>query len=233
MITLEQATKIYRVSKQVPVTAVREVSLEIPRGEFLIITGRSGSGKTTLLNLLSGLTQPTSGRVLWEGVDLWKLSDRQRSSLRNQKIGFIFQFPSLLPALTVLDNVTLPTIFARDGSTTGTSERARELLETVGLAPKLHVYPRQLSAGQQQRVVVARALLNEPEILLADEPTSDLDERTEEEIMNLFAEIHQRTGVTIVLVTHTTQLVRYGTRSVRMAEGQVVALDSVPLDEAV
>jgi putative ABC transport system ATP-binding protein/lipoprotein-releasing system ATP-binding protein len=222
MITLEKVTKIYPLGKQPAVTAVREVSLEIQRSEFAIVTGRSGSGKTTLLNLASGLTQPTSGHVRWEGVDLWSLKDRERSLLRNQKVGFVFQFPSLLPSLTVLENVTLPTIFGKNGSQAGTPERAHELLETVGLAPKLHVYPRQLSAGQQQRVVVARALFNEPEILLADEPTSDLDEKTEGEIMDLFAAIHQRTGVTIILVTHTTQLVRYGTRALRMAEGQIV-----------
>jgi ABC-type lipoprotein export system ATPase subunit len=222
MITLEQATKIYPLDKQPAVTAVREVDLEIARGEFVIVTGRSGSGKTTLLNLASGLTPPTSGRVLWEGTDLWRLSDRQRSQLRNRKVGFVFQFPSLMPSLTVLENVTLPTVFAKNGTQTGSPARARELLETVGLAPKLNVYPRQLSAGQQQRVVVARALFNQPEVLLADEPTSDLDERTEREIMDLFAEIHQQTGVTIVMVTHTTQLVAYGTRALRMAEGRIV-----------
>jgi ABC-type lipoprotein export system ATPase subunit len=227
MITLEEVTKVYPLGKQQSVTAVRGVSLEIARGEFVIITGRSGSGKTTLLNLASGLTQPTSGRVLWEGTDLWSLVDRKRSLLRNQKIGFVFQFPSLLPSLTVLENVTLPTIFSANGTKAGTPERARELLDTVGLASKLNVYPRQLSAGQQQRVVVARALFNQPEVLLADEPTSDLDERTEREIMDLFAGIHDQTGVTIVMVTHTTQLLSYGTRALRMSEGQVVAAEGV------
>lgn len=222
MIALENVTKIYPLSKQPAVTAVHGVSLTIAQGEFVIITGRSGSGKTTLLNLASGLTQPSSGRVLWEELDLWSLSDRQRSQLRNQKMGFVFQFPSLLPALTVLENVTLPTIFGANGAEPGDQERARQLLHTVGLADKLHVYPRQLSAGQQQRVVVARALFNQPALLLADEPTSDLDERTEQEIMDLFAQIHGQTGVTIVMVTHTTQLVEYGTRALRMAEGQIV-----------
>ena len=223
MIRLDNVTKIYPLAKQPAVIAVRDASLEILRGEFVVITGRSGSGKTTMLNLAAGLTPPTSGRVLWEGLDLWTVSDRQRSRMRNQRIGFVFQFPSLLPALTVLENVTLPTVFSANGAGPDTQDRAGELLRTVGLADKVHVLPRQLSAGQQQRVVVARALFNQPEILLADEPTSDLDETTEREIMGLFQAIHAETGVTILLVTHTTELVSYGTRHVRMAEGQIVA----------
>jgi putative ABC transport system ATP-binding protein len=231
VISLEGATKIYTISREHRVTAVRDVSLTIARGDFLILTGRSGSGKTTLLNLVAGLTPPTSGRVLWQetggqgALDLWALSDRKRSRLRNERVGFVFQFPSLLPSLTVLENVTLPTLFSANGEGPTTRERASELLHTVGLADKLGVHPRQLSAGQQQRVVVARALFNQPQILLADEPTSDLDERTEREIMDLFAQIHARTGVTIVMVTHTTQLVRYGTRHIRMAEGRVMGED--------
>jgi ABC-type lipoprotein export system ATPase subunit len=231
MIRLEDVTKIYPLVKQADVTAVRDVSLEILRGEFVIITGRSGSGKTTLLNLASGLTQPTAGRVLWEGLDLWTMRDQGRSRMRNEKIGFVFQFPSLLPALTVLENVTLPTVFRANRAQAGDHERARELLETVGLASKINVYPRQLSAGQQQRVVVARALFNQPELLLADEPTSDLDEKTEHEIMDLFAEIHAGSGITIVMVTHTTQLVRYGTRSLRMSEGQITEGEGGPAGE--
>jgi len=221
MIRLENVTKVYPLPKQADVTAVYDVSLEVQRGEFVIVTGRSGSGKTTLLNLVAGLTKPTAGHVLWEGLDLWTFSDLQRSRMRNQKMGFVFQFPSLLPALTVLENVTLPTVFSINGAQPGNQERARELLDSVGLAPKINVLPRQLSAGQQQRVVVARALFNQPELLLADEPTSDLDEKTEHEIMNLFAEIHDGTGITIIMVTHTTQLVGYGTRSLRMAEGRI------------
>ncbi len=221
MISLEKVSKTYILSKENQVRAVQEVSLEISRGEFVVITGRSGSGKTTLLNLMAGLTQPTAGRVVWEGLDLWSVSDRERSRLRNQRLGFVFQFPSLLPALTVVENVTLPTIFSVNGVTPGTHARAEELLATVGLSDKLNVYPRQLSAGQQQRVVVARALFNQPQVLLADEPTSDLDEQTEDEIMQLFHRIHGETGVTIVLVTHTTQLVHYGSRAIRMAAGRV------------
>jgi ABC-type lipoprotein export system ATPase subunit len=223
MINLENVTKIYTLSTVQQVTAVCNASLTVARGEFLIVTGRSGSGKTTLLNLAAGLTPPTSGRVAWQDLDLWHLSDRQRSHLRNERIGFVFQFPSLLPALTVLENVILPTVFRSGRGGPTARERASALLDTVGLADKLGAYPRQLSAGQQQRVVVARALFNQPEVLLADEPTSDLDEGTEREIMDLFQAIHAETEVTVVMVTHTTQLVDYGTRHVRMAEGQVLA----------
>ena len=222
MIAFDKVTKVYSVSKDMRVTAVHEISLEVARGEFVVVTGRSGSGKTTLLNLAAGLTQPTSGRVMLDGQDLWQMSDRQRSVLRAEKVGFVFQFPSLLPSLTVLENVSLPAIFQPNGARHDAGGHARELLEQVGLAPKASVYPRQLSAGQQQRVVIARALFNQPEVLLADEPTSDLDEQTEREIMELFAQIHAQTGLTVVLVTHTTQLVSYGTRAVRMAEGQIV-----------
>jgi len=222
MIALRDVTKTYQVGKEVTVTAVRGVSLNVERGEFVIITGRSGSGKTTLLNLAAGLARPTSGQVLLEGVDLWSLSDRQQSLLRNQKIGFVFQFPSLLPSLNVLENVVLPRTFGANHTGHDPYERAAQLLEMVGLSDKLATYPRQLSAGQQQRVVIARALINEPEVILADEPTSNLDEQTEQEIMNLFHDIHRQTGVTIVVVTHTSQLVSYGTRAVEMAAGLIV-----------
>jgi len=222
MLTLHEVTKIYQLGKETSVTAVRGISLQIERGEFIIITGRSGSGKTTLLNLAAGLTRPTSGEVRLEGVQLWSLSDREQSLLRNRKVGFVFQFPSLLPSLTVLDNVALPTTFGTNHSQPSAYDRAAELLDMVGLSDKLEAYPRQLSAGQQQRVVIARSLINRPEILMADEPTSNLDEQTEREIMDLFRDIHTKTGITFVLVTHTSQLVSYGTRSIEMASGVIV-----------
>ena len=222
MITLIEVNKDYPLGKGNSVTAVREVNLEINQGEFVIIVGRSGSGKTTLLNLSAGLTRPTSGQVMLDGTDLWSLSDMQQSLLRSQKIGFIFQFPSLLPTLTVHENVILPTVFGTKLSTAQISDRAKQLVEKVGLKDKLTVYPRQLSAGQQQRVVIARALMNQPEVLLADEPTSNLDEKTELEIMDLFRDLHLSLGITIVMVTHMRQLVSFGTRAVEMSEGRIV-----------
>lgn len=225
MLSLQDVSKIYRLDKNNSVTAVHRVTLGIAEGDFVIITGRSGSGKTTLLNLMAGLTLPTSGHVFLERAEVWRLPDREQSALRNQKIGFVFQFPSLMPSLTALENVVLPTIALRSNGHHGPSprERAVALLQEVGLADKLHAYPRQLSAGQQQRVVVARSLINEPELILADEPTSNLDEETEREIMALFRDIHRQRHVTMVLVTHTTKLLPYGTRSLRMARGEIVA----------
>ena len=222
MICLHEVSKTYAVSQDNKVQAVHSASLEIQDGEFVIITGRSGSGKTTLLNLIAGLTPPTSGKVVLDGIDLWSIPDHKQSLMRNQKIGFIFQFPSLLPSLTAIENVALPTIFNPNGGHSGFAERGHELMAAMGLVDKINALPRQLSAGQQQRVVVARALFNQPEYLLADEPTSDLDEQTETEIMNLFQEIHRQRAITIVLVTHSSQLVSYGTRSIRMAEGRIV-----------
>jgi ABC-type lipoprotein export system ATPase subunit len=221
MISLQNVTKTYTTGKTVT-HAVREVNLEIERGEFLVITGRSGSGKTTLLNLIAGLTRPTAGRVLLDGVEVWQLPDREQSLLRNRKIGFVFQFPSLMPSLTALENVMLPTMFGGSDQRADAQKRATQLLEEVGLADKLHALPRHLSGGEQQRVVIARSLINEPELLLADEPTSDLDEWTEQEIMRLFQEVHARTGVTILLVTHASELEQYGTRGLKMAGGRII-----------
>ncbi len=226
MISLVNVSKTYQVSKEVSVQAVQNVSLTVERGEFVVITGRSGSGKTTLLSLIAGLSRPSSGQVLLDGSEVWRLPDAEQSLLRNQKIGFVFQFPSLLPALTAVENVMLPAMFGPSSNGDRTAgrdrERAQALLEQVGLADKLGSFPRQLSGGQQQRVVIARALMNRPQLLLADEPTSDLDELTEHEIMALFQDIHVRTAVTVLLVTHSAELGRYGTRSIQMAGGAIV-----------
>jgi ABC-type lipoprotein export system ATPase subunit len=224
MISLQAVSKTYPAGRGQPVRAVREVSLAIGPGEFLVVVGRSGSGKTTLLNLAAGLTRPTGGRVRLDGTDLWTLSDAQQSALRARHFGFAFQFPSLLPALTARENVLLPAVFGRPGAADRAAEqrRAGELLARVGLAEKLEARPRELSAGQQQRVVIARALMNQPRVLLADEPTSNLDEKTEQEILELFRELHQSLGLTIVMVTHMRQLMAHGTRAIEMAEGQIV-----------
>ena len=221
LISLRDVTKTYAAKGQAACTAVDHVSLDVAPGEFVVITGRSGSGKTTLLNLAAGLTTPTTGEVLLEGTPLGSMPDADRSRLRNRMIGFVFQFPSLLPNLTALENVLLPASFGGPAGPDA-GPRAQRLLATVGLTPKLHSYPRQLSAGEQQRVVLARSLVNRPPILLADEPSSNLDERTEEEIMVLFRQVHAETGVTVLLVTHSSQLEVYGSRSVRMAAGALV-----------
>jgi len=225
---MQNVSKTYTVNKELTVPAVRSVSLDVEKGEFVVITGRSGSGKTTLLNLVAGLTRPTSGKVFLEGVEVWTLPDQEQSLLRNQKFGFVFLFASLLPTLTAVENVMLPPMFGEKQDKNHVKERASFLLEQVGLSDKLHSYPRQLSGGQQQRVVIARALINEPQLLLADEPTSDLDEMTEHEIMDQFRNIHAETGVTVLLVTHSAELGRYGTRSIEMANGEIEAAGAHP-----
>jgi ABC-type lipoprotein export system ATPase subunit len=201
--------------------ALRDVDLDVEAGDFLVITGRSGCGKTTLLNLAAGLARPTSGTVTVDGVDLWSISDAERSSVRNRTMGFVFQFPSLIPGLSLLDNVALPLQFSHEDHPEAAA-RARELLDMVGLGDRARSLPRELSAGQQQRAVIARALMNRPEFLLADEPSSDLDEQTEAEIMDIFRSIHREHGVTIMMVTHTLKLVEVGNRHLQLSDGTVL-----------
>ncbi len=223
MLEVRDVTKRYDGRDAAGVTAVRNVTLSVKQGEFIVITGRSGSGKSTLLNVAAGLIRPTSGQVFLDGVEVWKRPDGEQSRFRSRNIGFIFQFPSLLPSLTVLENVGLPVGFAGGAGKTEARKRALDLLETVGLSDKVGAYPRQLSAGQQQRVVIARALVNQPQLLLADEATSNLDEQTEREIMELLIQVRAQTGVTILLVSHASELVRYCTRSLTMVAGAVVS----------
>lgn len=222
IIELQNVSKTYKLSKGRSLTALEGINLSVSEDQFVVITGRSGCGKTTLLNLISGLTNPTSGQVYLDQIDVWKLPDNEQSLLRNRKIGFVFQFPSLMPSLNVLENVVLPSIVEHKSEQASIKERAIDLLGQVGLTDKVDSYPRQLSAGQQQRVVIARALINQPELLLADEPTSNLDEQTELEIMSLFHQIHQQRKITILLVTHTTELVHYGTHSLKMSAGKII-----------
>ncbi|HEY5277202.1 MAG TPA: ABC transporter ATP-binding protein [Coriobacteriia bacterium] len=223
LIAVSGLTKSYEGNGAPAITAVNGVELDIAAGEFLMITGRSGSGKTTLLNLIAGLATPSAGTVSFEGVDMWSLSDRERTRMRGERIGFVFQFPSLIPTLTALENVALPLGLWPSGLEPEAQRlRALEVLTTVGLEDKAGAWPRQLSAGQQQRVVLARALVRKPSVILADEPTSNLDEATEAEVMKVFQAVRETTDVTVCMVTHTTQLTTWGTRSVRMASGSIV-----------
>ena len=187
-------------------------------GEFVAVVGHSGSGKTTLVSLMGGLTKPTSGKVLIGGTDIWTLDNVNLARLRSEKIGFCFQFSSLIPTLNCIDNVRLPASFA--GGERGGLERAMSLLETVGVADKAKAYPSELSGGQQRRVAIARSLVNEPRIILADEPTGDLDEQTEADIMKLFQGLNEQ-GVTIVMVTHSRKLASEAGRVLTMTAGAV------------
>lgn len=203
MIRLKGVTKIYQ-SGEITVRAVDGVDLNVEAGEMVLITGRSGSGKTTLLSLIGGLTRPTSGRVWVDGIELGSLNDKELSLIRNKKIGFMFQFASLISTLTAIDNVRLPVIFGR-GEHQESRQRAEELLLKMNLSDKMISYPSQLSGGEQRRAAIARALMNEPEIILADEPTGDLDQETEDEVMQFFQEVNKQ-GITLVVVTHNPEL---------------------------
>ena len=219
---IENLTKKYRVDHATFI-GVDNVSLSINKGEFLSIVGHSGSGKTTLVSIIGGILRPTSGRVLLEGVDICTLDDNRLSEYRARRIGFMFQFASLLPILTAKENVLLPGIF-KPGQKKENDKIARELMEMVGIGDKLDSYPSQLSGGQQRRVAIARALLNNPDIILADEPTGDLDEETEAEIMHLLEEINRDQGVTIILITHNLGLAGKAQKKYRMSKGSIVGI---------
>lgn len=200
------------------VRAVDDVQFGIKSREFILIVGRSGSGKSTLLGMLAGLIRPTFGTIRIKGMDISILSDDDISELRSREIGFIFQFSGLIPTLTVLENVMVPTLFSRNG--TGSRAKAMDLLRTVGLSDRADTYPSTLSSGEMKRVAIARALINSPSLLIADEPTGDLDVDTEYEIMELFRQLN-REGMTIVMVTHNPDLVQYATRMFRMNRGKL------------
>jgi len=218
MITVSHLFKTYKVSGQ-KISAAEDVSLSIEEAEIVSIVGHSGSGKTTLLSLIGGLTRPDSGSVEIGGFDLWSMSDNELSRFRNRKINFIYQFASLIPTLTVYENVLLPTAFGSYGK--DIHERAGALLERVGLQDQLRFYPSQLSGGQQRRVAIARAFINRPVVILADEPTGDLDEGTESEIIALFNEMNREEKVTFLIVTHSSEIAARTGRSLRMKNGRL------------
>ena len=216
-IELINLSKIYTVGAM-EIPAVHNVSLKVEKGDFLSIVGHSGSGKTTLISLIGGILRPTSGKILFENTDICSLDDERLSEYRNNKIGFMFQFASLLPVLTAKENVLLPVIFS-DRTRSINENKAVELLQTVGVEDKINAYPSQLSGGQQRRVAIARALFNEPDVILADEPTGDLDEETEDEIMKLFQSINSTGSVSIILITHALDLAGRTQKIYRMNRG--------------
>jgi putative ABC transport system ATP-binding protein/macrolide transport system ATP-binding/permease protein/lipoprotein-releasing system ATP-binding protein len=205
------------------VDAVRGVSLALQAGEFVAVVGRSGSGKSTLLAMLGGLCRPTSGTVAVNGVDLWSLPEPQRAAFRHSEVGLVFQFASLLPTLRVIDNVALPALLRGAIGDEAAYRRATELLIRVGLSHRAAAYPSELSGGEQRRAALARAIINAPPIVLADEPTSDLDEDTEAEILEALGEIHRRDGVALIVVTHDPNLVRRADRTFEIRNGLIVA----------
>jgi putative ABC transport system ATP-binding protein len=222
VVQLEEIHKIYE-SGEVPVHAVRGVTLTIGAGEFVAVMGASGSGKSTMMNLLGCLDRPTKGRYTLGGTDVSALDRNELADLRNQKLGFVFQGFNLLSRTTALENVELPMLYGRRHFTSKeVRDRALHSLDIVGLSQRADHFPSQLSGGQQQRVAIARALINEPQILLADEPTGNLDSKTSVEIMGVFQKLNDQ-GITIVMVTHELDIAHYCKRNLIMRDGRLVS----------
>ena len=226
VIELEDITKIYQAGA-VEVHALRQLSLRIESGEFVALMGSSGSGKSTLMNILGCLDRPTDGRYLLHGTDVSDLDTEELADIRNEKLGFVFQNFNLFSRTTALENVELPLLYRHRERLSARKQRemALQALAMVGLADRAHHHPNQLSGGQQQRVAIARALVNEPQLVLADEPTGNLDSRTSEELMAVFQSLN-RGGITIVLVTHEPDVARYARRKVTVRDGRILSDES-------
>lgn len=219
VVIMKDVTKIYYLN-EVEVHALQCISIGIEKGEFVSIIGPSGSGKSTLMHIIGCLDRPTKGTYKLEGIEVDKLSDNDLSEIRNKKIGFIFQTFNLIPRMNVLRNVTLPLIYAGITSQEQ-NRRAKEVISQVGLLHRLSHCSSELSGGEQQRVAIARALVNNPSLLLADEPTGNLDSKTSEEIMDIFQRLNQ-TGATIILVTHEEKVARYASRIISLEDGKIL-----------
>jgi putative ABC transport system ATP-binding protein len=222
VISVRNLVKTYVVG-EVQVRALRGINLDVERGEFLAVNGTSGSGKSTFMHIVGCLDKPTSGQYILDGEDVSRMSKDALAAVRNKKIGFVFQGFNLLSRTSALDNVELPLLYGKGAmKTVERHKRAHEMLELVGLGNRTDHHPNQLSGGQQQRVAIARALINNPSILLADEPTGNLDTRTSIEVMGIFQRLNQERGITVVLITHEVDIAEYGTRTVTFRDGQVV-----------
>lgn len=218
VIEIENVTKVYQMG-DVQVHALNGVTLKIERGEMVAIIGPSGSGKSTLMNIIGCLDTPTAGKYILDGVDVSELSDDEQAAIRNKRIGFVFQSFNLLPRTTALDNVELPMVYA---GTPNRRQKALDALAKVGLQDRVHHRPNELSGGQQQRVAIARSLVNEPSIILADEPTGNLDSKSGVEIMGIFKELNREHGMTVILVTHDPGVASQAQRLIRVRDGIIV-----------
>jgi putative ABC transport system ATP-binding protein len=222
VIGVKNLIKTYVVG-EVEVRALRGVNLDVPTGEFLAVTGPSGSGKSTFMHIIGCLDRPTSGQYFLDGQDVSRMSKDALAAVRNRKIGFVFQGFNLLSRTSALDNVELPLLYQGGLKAADRRKRAMEVLEAVGLGNRADHHPNQLSGGQQQRVAIARALINNPAIVLADEPTGNLDTRTSIEVMGIFQRLNKERGITVILITHESDIAEYGTRMVTFRDGLVVA----------
>jgi putative ABC transport system ATP-binding protein len=224
VIEVKDLTKVYRMGEH-EVRALRGVSLGIEAGEFVAVTGPSGSGKSTFMHIAGCLDRPSGGNYFLDGRDVSKLSKDELARVRNEKIGFVFQGFNLLTRTTAIDNVELPLLYrSKNGyKAADRHKRAMAALDSVGLGSRYHHMPNQLSGGQQQRVAIARALINDPSIILADEPTGNLDTRTSIEVMGIFQRLNREKGITVLLITHEMDIAEYGTRLIRFRDGRVVA----------
>jgi putative ABC transport system ATP-binding protein len=216
---LQDVSKIYYIGEE-KFYALNKVNLEIYEGEFSSILGPSGSGKSTLLHMLGLLDEPSEGKIYLDGIEVHKLNEEQRAILRGKKIGFIFQMFNLIPSLTVLENAIIPAIiYEKDRKEA--EKKAIEILNSIGMGSKLYNYPNQISGGQQQRVAIARALINDPKIILADEPTGNLDTKTGKEVLNLFQKLHEQ-GRTIIIVTHDEGITKLTKRTIKIMDGKII-----------
>jgi ABC-type lipoprotein export system ATPase subunit len=221
MLKCRQLRKSY-LTERGPVVAVDGIDLDMAAGRFAAVIGRSGSGKSSLMAMIGGLSRPSAGEVLVDGTDIWNLSDNRLAAFRNGRIGFIFQFASLLPTLRLIDNVALPALLGRSRAAGDVYAKSATLLGRLGLGDHLDAYPAEVSAGEQRRAVIARALINDPALLLADEPTSDLDEQTEIEIMDELLGVNRELGTTLLLVTHNLALAEQAEQILHIANGAIV-----------
>ncbi|MEO8607317.1 MAG: ABC transporter ATP-binding protein [Chloroflexota bacterium] len=228
VIDIQGITKTYHLG-EIDLQVLKGIDLKIERGEMVAIMGPSGSGKSTLMNILGALDQPSTGTYHLDGIDVAKLNDRELARIRNKKIGFVFQNFNLLKRTTALRQVELPLMYA---GVTGRTQKARAALESVGLAERLNHLPSELSGGQQQRVAIARALVNEPSLILADEPTGNLDTRSGKEVMQIFQTMNREQGITTVFVTHDPWIARHTNRVIMLRDGNVIADQRIasPLD---
>ena len=223
VIEIKDLVKVYQLSDDVKVDALKSVSLSIERGEYIAIMGASGSGKSTLMNVLGLLDTPTSGLYILDGIDCSSLSNDQKAEIRNNKIGFVFQGYNLLPRTSAIENVELPLFYKGGISSAKLKKRASELLAMVGLAGRESHHPNKLSGGEQQRVAIARALINDPAIILADEPTGNLDTKRTNEVMELFTSLNRDLGITIIIVTHEPEVAGYTSRKVVFRDGVIIS----------